>query len=48
MFTIIWIIVWAFIFGIFDDPSETQIFWFIIIGIATPFVVWLKRNDILK
>ena len=47
MFTIIWIIVWALIFSIFNDPSGTQIFWFIIIGIVTPFIVWLKRTGIL-
>ena len=44
MFTIIWIIAWALIFGIFDDPSTSQVVWFIIVGVVTPIVVWLKRQ----
>lgn len=44
MFAIIWIIVWAFIFSIFDDPSATQIILFIIIGIGGPLGRWLYEN----
>ena len=41
MFAIIWIAIWAFVFGIFDDPYVGQIWGFILIGIGGPVGKWL-------
>lgn len=46
MFAIIWIIVWAFIFQIFNDPKTVQIWGFIRIGIGGPVVKWV--SDIFR
>lgn len=45
MFAIIWIVVWAFIFGIFNEPSTGQIIGFIIIGLGGPLGKWLIGNS---
>ncbi len=42
-FKIIWIVVWALIFSIFDDPSTGQIWGFIIIGILPPVIDFIRR-----
>lgn len=44
MFAIIWILVWAFIFDIFDEPSAGQIIGFILIGIGGPVGKWLYET----
>lgn len=41
MFAVVWIIVWALIFGIFNDPDSSDVIWFIIIGIGGPVGKWL-------
>ena len=41
MFGFIWIVVWACIFGIFDNPSFGQILGFIFIGLGGPIGRWL-------
>lgn len=41
MFGLLWIAVWAMIFGIFDDPSVGQILGFIFIGLGGPIGRWL-------
>lgn len=41
MFAIIWIAIWALIFGIFSDPSTGQVLGFIFIGIGGPLGKWL-------
>lgn len=41
MFAIIWIAIWALIFGIFDEPSTGQVIGFILIGIGGPVGRWL-------
>lgn len=43
MFAIIWVAVWACIFGIFDDPSAGQIIGFILLGLGGPLGRWLIR-----
>lgn len=43
MFGLIWIVVWALIFGIFDDPSTGQVIAFILIGIGGPVGRWLTQ-----
>ena len=41
MFAIIWIVIWALIFNIFNGPSVGQIIGFILIGLGGPIGRWL-------
>ena len=41
MFAVIGIVIWAFVFRIFEDPSAGQICRFILIGIGGPVSKWL-------
>ena len=44
MFAIIWIVSWAFVFGIFNDPSGWQIFGFIFVGLGGPIGTWISKK----
>lgn len=44
MFAIIWIVIWAFVFSIFNDPSTGEIWGFILIGLGGPIGKWLFRT----
>lgn len=44
-FALVWICVWAFIFGLFNDPSVGQVIGFIIVGILPPIVAFIKRSQ---
>lgn len=44
MFPFVWIIVWAFIFGIFNHPSALAIIGFIWFGIIPPVIAFIHRH----
>lgn len=47
MFAIFWIVVWALIFQIFNEPTTAQIWGFIIIGLGGPignFLIKILRD----
>ncbi len=45
MFAVIWIIVWALIFGIFNEPTTGQIIGFILIGLGGPLGKFIGRSN---
>mgnify|MGYP003293902919 CR=1 FL=1 len=44
-FALVWICVWAFIFGIFDGPSFGQVIGFIIVGILPPLMAFFRGGQ---
>lgn len=44
MFGLIWIAIWACIFGIFNEPTSGQVIGFILIGLGGPIGKWLIRS----
>lgn len=45
MFALIWIVVWALVFDIFNDPTGWQIAGFVFIGLGGPLGKYLLRKD---